>query len=73
MRTTLIIVQLVVSVLFILTVLVQQKGSGLGGAISGQAGTVQSTKRGAEKIVYKASIILAILFVALSLVFIFVP
>lgn len=73
MRTTLIIVQLVVSVLFIMTVLVQQKGSGLGGAISGQAGTVQSTKRGAEKIVYKASIVLAILFVALSLVFIFVP
>lgn len=73
MRTALIIIQLIVSVLLVLSVLVQQKGSGLGGAISGQAGAIQSTKRGAEKIVYKASIILAIIFVLLSLAFIFVP
>lgn len=73
MRNALIIIQLIVSVLFILTVMVQNKGSGLGGAISGQAGTVQSTKRGAEKVVYKASLVLATIFVLLSLVFIFVP
>jgi len=73
MRTTLIIVQLIVSVLFIITVLVQAKGSGLSGALGGQAGAIQSTKRGAEKVVYKASIILAIIFVLLSLAFIFVP
>lgn len=73
MRTALIIVQLIVSVLFILSVLVQSKGSGLSGAISGQSTSIQTTKRGAEKIVYRASIILALLFVLLSLAFIFVP
>lgn len=74
MKTFLTILQMVVSVLFILTVLVQQKDSGFSSAIGGQAGaTVQTTKRGAEKFVARASVVLAILFVALSLVHIFVP
>lgn len=73
MRSVLIIIQLVVSVLFVLSVLVQSKGSGLSGALGGQMGAIQSTKRGAEKIVYKASLILGLLFVLLSLSFIFVP
>jgi len=73
MRSALIVIQLIVSVLFIISVLVQNKGSGLSGALGGQDTTVQSTKRGAEKVVYKASIILGIMFVLLSLSFIFVP
>jgi len=73
MRNALIIIQLIVSVLFVLSVLVQAKGSGLSGAIGGQAGSIQSTKRGAEKVVYRASLVLAVIFVLLSLAFIFVP
>lgn len=73
MKTFLIIFQAVVSVLFILSVLVQQKDSGFSGAIGGQSGaTVQTTKRGAEKVVARATVVLAILFVLLSLVHIFV-
>ena len=73
MKTVLIVVQMVVALLFMLSVLVQSKGSGLSAAIGGQAGAVQSTKRGAEKLVSQASVVLAILFVSLSLVFVFVP
>lgn len=73
MRSALIVIQLIVSVLFIISVLVQSKGSGLSGALGGQNNTIQSTKRGAEKAVYKASIVLGVLFVLLSLSFIFVP
>lgn len=65
--------QVIVSILFILTVMVQNRGSGLSGAIAGQSGEVKSTKRGAEKVVGNVSIVLAILFVLISLVFIFVP
>ncbi len=74
MKTALIVIQIIVSVLFILSVLVQSKSSGFSSAIGGQSGaTVQSTKRGAEKLVSQVSVVLAILFVVLSLVFVFVP
>ncbi|HLG26096.1 MAG TPA: preprotein translocase subunit SecG [Candidatus Gracilibacteria bacterium] len=73
MHTTLKIIQLIVSILMVLSILVQNRSSGLSGAISGQAGAVQSTKRGAEKVVFNATVVLAVLFVGLSLAFIFVP
>lgn len=74
MKTFLIILQAIVSVLFILSVLVQQKSSGFSSAIGGQAGaTVQTTKRGAEKVVAQASVVLGIAFVVISLLFVFVP
>lgn len=74
MKTFLTVVQIIVSVLFIISVLVQQRDSGFSSAIGGQSGaTVQTTKRGAEKFVSRASVVLAIVFVALSLAFVFVP
>lgn len=63
---------MIVSVLFMLSVLVQSKGSGLSSALGGQAGAIQSTKRGAEKLVSQASVVLAVIYVLLSLSFIFV-
>jgi preprotein translocase subunit SecG len=66
------VLQIVVSILFILTVLIQQRSSGLSSTFGGQSGAVQSTKRGAEKVVFNASIILAVLFVTLSLAFVFI-
>lgn len=72
MKTFLIVLQIIISVLFILSVMVQQRSSGLSSAFGGSAGAVQSTKRGAEKVVFNASIILAIIFVAISLAFIFI-
>lgn len=65
-------IQIVVSIFLILAILVQNRSSGLSAAIGGQAGSIKSTKRGAEKVVFNATIILSILFVGLSLAFIFV-
>ena len=49
----------------ILSILFQVKGGGLGG-IFGQSDTVFRTRRGVEKTLFKMTIILAILFVGLS-------
>jgi preprotein translocase subunit SecG len=60
---TLHIVQLVLAVLVIVAILMQQQGSGLGGAFGGE-GNFYRSKRGLEKVLYYATIILIVLFVA---------
>ncbi len=67
MKTTLNIIQIVVSVLMIASILLQQKGVGLGAAFGGSS-NIYSTKRGVDKILYRATIILAILFFATAIV-----
>lgn len=52
---------IVVSVLLILAILLQNRGSGLGAAFGGE-GNIYRTKRGAEKILFFGTIILAIIF-----------
>lgn len=58
---------IIVSILLIITILLQQRGSGLGAAFGGE-GNVYMAKRGAEKIIFWASIVLAVLFMALGVV-----
>ena len=67
MHTTLIIIQIVISVALIVTILLQVKGGGLGG-IFGQSESVFRTKRGVERWLFVGTIILVIVFVALSMV-----
>ena len=57
---------IVVAVLLIISVLLQQRGSGLGAAFGGE-GNVYMAKRGAEKMIFYASIVLSILFMGLGL------
>ena len=66
MQTYLVIAQIVISVALVLTVLLQVRGGGLGG-IFGQADTVYRTKRGVEKTLFQFTVILVVLFVAISL------
>lgn len=54
-----------VSILLMITILLQQRGSGLGAAFGGE-GNVYMAKRGAEKVIFWASIVLAVLFMALG-------
>jgi len=61
----LIIIQIIVSVSLIVSILLQQRGAALGAAF-GQEG-FYTKKRGVEKTVFYASVILAILFIVLSL------
>lgn len=60
-----------ISILLILAILVQNRSSGLSSTFGG-SDTFHVTKRGAEKVIYQATIVLAVLFVASSLVFLFV-
>lgn len=54
-------VQLGVSVLLIVTILLQQKGTGLSGTFGG-TGSFYRTKRGFEKTLFIATIVLATIF-----------
>jgi preprotein translocase subunit SecG len=67
MITYLYIAQIVVAVALTVVALLQVKGGGLGG-IFGQADTVYRTKRGVEKTLFQLTIVLAVIFVVLSIV-----
>lgn len=56
------IIQIIVSVLLIASILLQQRGTGLSSTFGGEGGAYFK-KRGMEKILFIASIILAALFV----------
>ena len=61
------IVQIILSILLIVTVLLQQKGSGLGAAFGGGGGGIQTTRRGADKFLHRATIVISILFFAVAI------
>ncbi len=60
-------IQIGIAALLIGAVLLQQRGTGLSSLLGGGA-MEYSTKRGAEKVVFYATIVLAILFIALAIV-----
>jgi preprotein translocase subunit SecG len=57
------IIQIILAVLMVIAILLQQRGTGLSSAFGGE-GNVYRTKRGLEKIIFIATIILAIAFLA---------
>ncbi len=57
------IIQIISAVLFIVCVLLQQRGVGLGSAFGGE-GSMYRTKRGIEKWIFIATIVFAVLFFA---------
>ena len=60
--------QITLSVLLIATILLQQTGANLGGAFGGSDNSTGfNTRRGAEKVLFYATIIIAILFAASAL------
>ncbi|OGL71015.1 preprotein translocase subunit SecG [Candidatus Uhrbacteria bacterium RIFCSPHIGHO2_02_FULL_53_13] len=61
------IAQIVLAILLMLGVLLQQRGAGLGAGFGGDS-AVFTTKRGAEKVLYNATIVIAIIFFTVSLV-----
>ncbi len=58
--------QILSGVLLVLVIIVQQKGSGLGSSFGG-GDSFYRTKRGAEKLLFQATIVLAVVFISLSL------
>ncbi len=67
MNSYLSIAQIIISVALILAIMLQVKGGGMGG-IFGQADSVYRTRRGIEKTLFQLTIVLAVLFVILSIV-----
>ena len=65
MTKILLIAQIVVSVALIMTILLQKRGAGLGGAFGG-GGSTYYQKRGVEKILYYLTIVLSLLFIGLG-------
>ncbi|MFC1644425.1 preprotein translocase subunit SecG [Patescibacteria group bacterium] len=64
---TISLIHVIVSVLLILSILLQSRGSGLGSVFGGDMGGYH-TKRGFEKFLSYSSIILASLFIGIALV-----
>ncbi|MBI2589740.1 preprotein translocase subunit SecG [Candidatus Berkelbacteria bacterium] len=58
--------QIILSFLLIASILLQHRGTGLGGAFGGTSNVYRS-KRGVEKVLFNASIIFAILFVTVAI------
>jgi protein translocase SecG subunit len=67
MNTIITYSQIILAVLLTITILIQQKGSGLSSAIGGE-GLEYSTKRGAEKFFFYSTIVLAIIFITISVI-----
>lgn len=68
--TLLDLAQILVSILLIIAILVQQRGGGLSGVFGGE-GSVYSTRRGIEKNIFIATVILAVLFIGISILRLF--
>jgi len=56
---------MVLAILLIAGILMQQRGSGLGGSFGGDS-SVYSTRRGAEKVIFWVTIAAAVLFFGIS-------
>ncbi len=66
MQTALNIMQMVVAVFLTVAVLLQNRGAGLSGAFGPQAGVFR-TRRGVERILFRLTIALAVVFIVVSL------
>lgn len=65
MNIFLLIVQVLLSIALIALILLQSSKGGLGGGLGG--GELYRTKRGAEKIIFTSTIVVAVLFLITSL------
>jgi len=60
------VVQIIVSIALIIVILLQAKGSGFSGALSTES-SIFSTRRGLEKTLFQVTLVLAALFVIISI------
>lgn len=60
------IIQSVSAILLIISIILQNRGTGLGAAFGGE-GNVYRTKRGFESFLFKATIVLAVIFFIVSI------
>ena len=68
MDTAINIVMIIVSIVLILIILLQTKGSSFSGAFGGDTGSIYRTRRGVEKTLFQFTIVWAVLFVTLAII-----
>ena len=66
METAILIAQIILAIALIASILLQQRGTGLGGAFGGEV-TAYRSRRGIERTLFRLTIVLAVLFVIFSL------
>ena len=62
----LVIAQMILALALVASILLQQRGTGLGGAFGGEV-TAYRSRRGIERTLFRLTIVLAVLFVIFSL------
>jgi preprotein translocase subunit SecG len=61
------IVQIIVAIAIIVLILLQERSAGITGLLGGEGGSgVYQTRRGMEKVIFRATIVLSVVFVVLA-------
>jgi len=63
---------IIISVLLILSVILQSKGAGLGGLTGADSGSVFTARRGVERTLFRLTIVLSAMFFILVIVQVFI-
>jgi preprotein translocase subunit SecG len=71
METYLNIALIIISVLLIVSVIMQSKGAGLGGLTGADTGGVFTARRGVERTLFRLTILLSVVFFILVLVLVY--
>ncbi len=66
MTTALDLAIIIISIVLILVILLQTKGSSFSGAFGGDAGSINRTRRGVEQTLFQFTIVAAVVFVVLA-------
>jgi preprotein translocase subunit SecG len=66
MQTPILLAQMILAIALMAAILLQQRGTGLGGAFGGEV-TAYRSRRGIERTLFRMTVVLAILFAAFSL------
>jgi len=67
MKDILLYIQIAIAILLVISILLQHRGTSLGGAFGGEAAVYRS-RRGAEKFLYYLTITSALIFVILAII-----
>lgn len=66
MKTAIQVIEIVLAVLLMTSILLQQRGTGLGGAFGSEGFTYRS-RRGVERLLYQSTIVISVLFVSIAI------
>lgn len=72
MQTFLLISQVVISIALTALILMQNKDGGLSAVMGGGGDSFQTTRRGAEKVIFNATIVLSVLFLVNAFAFVLI-